>query len=61
MDERYLALSEVAEILGVTYATVWRMVLSGELRAVRVRSLLRVPVSALGELPEAVVNADGDS
>lgn len=50
MEERFLNLNEVAGRLGVTYATVWRMVLAGEIRAIKVRSLWRVPESALDEL-----------
>jgi excisionase family DNA binding protein len=35
-------LKQVAEILGVTYNTVWNLIQSGKIRAVRVGRTLRV-------------------
>ena len=37
-DARIISLKEAADYLGVSYSTVRRLVLSGELRAFRVRN-----------------------
>jgi len=47
----FVSIREAADRLGVTYATLWRMVKEGQLPAVRVRSLVRIPTEALSELP----------
>ncbi|TQE99003.1 MAG: helix-turn-helix domain-containing protein [Spiribacter salinus] len=43
----YVSTSEAAEILGVSLATVYRMLDAGELDHIRVRSLYRIPKNAL--------------
>ena len=50
MEERYLSIREVASRLGVHYQTIWAMVKSGELEAIRIRSAVRIPESALAKL-----------
>ena len=42
VDAEYLSLEEVADILGVTYQLIYRLVRSGELPAVRLGKLYRV-------------------
>ena len=41
-DAEYLSLEEVADLLGVTYQLIYRLVRSGELPAVRLGKLYRV-------------------
>ena len=41
-DSGYMSLEEVAEMLGVTYQLIYRLVRSGELPAVRLGKLYRV-------------------
>ena len=43
----YVSPSNAAEILGVSLATVYRMIDAGELDHIRVRSLYRIPKTAL--------------
>jgi len=50
MAEKYLSIREVAQIGGVSYETIWEMVRSGELPAVRFRNSVRIPESAQGTL-----------
>ena len=47
--ERVLRVSEVAEHLDCNPHLVYRLIHRGELRAVRVGRLIRVPLSALNE------------
>lgn len=47
--ERVMQVREVAEHLGCTPPTVYRMVREGALRAIRVGRLVRIPESALAE------------
>ena len=46
-NEEYKSLEEVAEMLGVTYQLIYRLVRSGELPAVRLGKLYRVASSDL--------------
>ena len=46
-DVRFLAVSEVAEMMRVSNMTVYRMVHSGELPAVRFGRSFRIPESAV--------------
>ena len=46
-SEEYKSLEEVAEMLGVTYQLIYRLVRSGELSAVRLGKLYRVSVRDL--------------
>ena len=46
-NEEYKSLEEVAEMLGVTYQLIYRLVRSGELSAVRLGKLYRVASSDL--------------
>ena len=55
-DVRFLTVAEVAEMMRVSNMTVYRMVESGKLPAVRFGRSYRIPESALAaaiELPEA--------
>lgn len=47
LGPRFLTIAEVAARLRVSNMTVYRMVHAGELRAVRVRRSMRVPIPAL--------------
>lgn len=47
MNEEYKSLEEVADMLGVTYQLIYRLVRSGELPAVRLGKLYRVASSDL--------------
>jgi excisionase family DNA binding protein len=60
-DVRFLTVAEVAELMRVSNMTVYRMVESGKLPAVRFGRSYRIPESALAaaiELPEAEVTRD---
>lgn len=50
---RFLTVAEVAELLRVSKMTVYRMVHTGELPAVRVKRSFRVPLKAVEELSES--------
>lgn len=55
-DVRFLTVAEVAELMRVSNMTVYRMVESGKLPAVRFGRSYRIPESALAaaiELPES--------
>jgi excisionase family DNA binding protein len=57
-DVRFLTVAEVAELMRVSNMTVYRMVESGKLPAVRFGRSYRIPESALAaaiELPDAQV------
>ncbi len=41
-DKKYMTIEEVAELLGVTYQLIYRLVRSGELPAVRVGRVYRI-------------------
>ena len=62
----FVSIREAASRLGVTYGTLWRMVKEGQMPAVRVRSLVRIPTEALSALPpieprkEEADRADGE-
>jgi excisionase family DNA binding protein len=47
MEKEFFSLEEVADKLGVTYQLIYRLVRSGELPAVRLGKLYRVPSAAL--------------
>ena len=46
---RFLTISMAAKILSVSGQTVWRLIYDGDMPAVRLGSLLRIPRSALEE------------
>lgn len=50
MTETYYTIRQVAERHNVAYQTIWTMVKSGELDAVRIRTTWRIPESALAKL-----------
>ncbi len=55
-DMRFLTVAEVAELMRVSNMTVYRLVKSGELPAVRFGRSYRIPESAVAaavELPDA--------
>jgi excisionase family DNA binding protein len=47
-EPRYVGVRELARVLGVSRATIYRAVERGELRAVRVSSVIRILVDAPG-------------
>jgi len=53
---RYLTVAEVADIMRVSGMTVYRLVHSGELRAIRVGRSFRVPSEALEAYLAAAVS-----
>jgi excisionase family DNA binding protein len=60
-DLRFLTVAEVAELMRVSSMTVYRMVRSGELPAVRFGHSYRIPetaVAAAVELPSALPAAN---
>ena len=59
IEPDFVSIREAADRLGVTYATLWRMVREGQLPAVRVRSLVRIPTEALAELPPIEPRKEG--
>ena len=50
MTETYYTIRQVAERHNVAYQTIWGMVKSGELEAIRIRTAWRIPESALAKL-----------
>ena len=59
--QRFLTVAEVAEQMRVSNMTVYRILHSGELPAIRVGRSFRVPVEALeAYLSTYVVEQDGD-
>jgi len=57
-DVRFLTVAEVATIMRVSKMTVYRLVLSGELEAIRVGRSFRVPEQAVNQyLKDAFVAA----
>ena len=58
-DVRFLTVSEVATIMRVSKMTVYRLVHSGELEAIRVGRSFRVPEQAVNQyLRDAFVASD---
>jgi len=68
-DTKYMTIEEVAELLGVTYQLIYRLVRSGELPAVRIGRVYRITGTDLdaflektrtgGSAPEYVCSACG--
>lgn len=56
-DPKFFTVAEVAAIMRVSKMTVYRLVNSGELNAVRVGRSYRVPEAALTELLKGAFNA----
>ena len=50
---RFMTVSEVADIMRVSKMTVYRLIHSGEMPAIRVGKSFRVPESAVGQLIRA--------
>lgn len=50
VTETYYTIRQVAERHNVAYQTIWSMVKSGELEAVRIKTAWRIPESALAKL-----------
>ena len=57
-DVRFLTVAEVAELMRVSAMTVYRMVQSGELPAVRFGRSYRIPEAAVVELVSPQRHAD---
>lgn len=47
MEDRLVAIPEAAALLSVSKRTVYRLIASGEIRAVHVGSRLRIPLQQL--------------
>lgn len=47
---RFMTVSEVADLMRVSKMTVYRLIHSGEMPAIRVGKSFRVPESAVGQL-----------
>ena len=61
-DVRFLTVSEVADVMRVSKMTVYRLVHSGELPAVRFGRSYRVPESAVAQvLKNAVIDRRSDT
>jgi excisionase family DNA binding protein len=61
-DMRFLTVAEVADMMRVSTMTVYRLVKSGELPAVRFGRSYRIPESAVAaavQLPDAVTHRAG--
>jgi excisionase family DNA binding protein len=52
VSEKYLSVRKEAQAGDVSYQTIWGMVRSGELPAIRIRNAIRIPESALATLPK---------
>jgi len=46
-DVRAVSVTEAARLLGLSRATAYRLVREGDLRAVRLRTVWRVPIDAI--------------
>ncbi|ERK73409.1 MULTISPECIES: helix-turn-helix domain-containing protein [Leifsonia] len=57
-DVRFLTVAEVADMMRVSRMTVYRMVHSGELPAIRFGRSFRVPESAVDQALEALVTSE---
>lgn len=53
-NSHYLSVDEAASILGVHHTVIRRMINAGQLDAIKVGRLIRIPSTALAELPPAV-------
>jgi excisionase family DNA binding protein len=60
-ERRYMTTREAADVLGVSTATVYRMLDAGELDYVKVRSLYRIPRAALEQDPGGFVATGGNN
>lgn len=58
---RFLTVAEVAEMARVSKMTVYRMVHAGELPAIRVGKSFRVPMEAVEELFNDVIDIEQQS
>ncbi|HWU27887.1 MAG TPA: helix-turn-helix domain-containing protein [Microbacterium sp.] len=58
-DVRFLTVAEVAELMRVSKMTVYRLVHSGELPAIRFGRSYRVPESAVAEALQRPIADDG--
>jgi excisionase family DNA binding protein len=58
-DVRFLTVAEVADMMRVSRMTVYRLVHSGELPAIRFGRSFRVPESAVEQLLHAVTFREG--
>lgn len=58
---RFLTVAEVADLARVSKMTVYRMVHSGELPAIRVGKSFRVPSDAVAELLGEVIDVERPS
>jgi excisionase family DNA binding protein len=59
-DVRFLTVAEVADMMRVSRMTVYRLVHSGELPAIRFGRSFRVPESAVAHMLQAVTLEEGD-
>ena len=51
-DKRYMTIEEVADLLGVTYQLIYRLVRAGEIPAVRIGRVYRIMANDLDEYLE---------
>ena len=58
-DVRFLTVAEVADMMRVSRMTVYRLVHSGELPAIRFGRSFRVPESAVAHMLQAVTLEEG--
>jgi excisionase family DNA binding protein len=62
LDVKFLTVAEAAAVMRVSKMTVYRLIRSGELEALRIGRSFRVPEQAvLGYLGQARVAAPGDT
>ena len=52
MERRTLSKSEAAKVLGISYATLHRMIKAGEIPVIRLRHRVFIPASFVEELLE---------
>jgi excisionase family DNA binding protein len=50
-ETRFLSVEKTAKACDVSKHTVYRMIASGQLRAVKFGSMLRVDISSIGKVP----------
>jgi excisionase family DNA binding protein len=57
LDKLLLTVPEAAEVLGIGRSQLYKLVLSGELRTIKIGRSRRIPIRALDELIELLTEA----
>ena len=58
-EKQFLKLKEVAVILGLHYNTVWKLIKTGEIPAVKIGRSWHIPVQFVQELQKRAMGKEG--